>query len=181
MSEATYYFNSWGNSGGWGTPANAVDGDTGTQSDNYTPETTIMNGNTASGSGTISKVEVRVYGFYLNTGDLNIQPYFGGSSDGDIHYVDIPANNPDWSSYIDITSDTNAPGSWSWTDITNLDLKLITSAPMPPFDRVSIFKVEIRVTYSASTPTVYGNASIASGNSSKAILKGSGGNFIIKN
>ena len=49
-------------------------------------------------------------------------------------------------SWIDITSDTNAPGTWTWTDVSNLDLDVTAILPTGN-GKLRVYKVEVRVTY----------------------------------
>lgn len=162
----TYYFDSY-DSGGeeWGTdPEKMVDGSLSTYAeDSLSEDTQLNNGNTCSGTdlGTISKVEIRIYGsqendFGWGNPIIRFHPVFGGSSDGDDHDFDY-TTTPGWSSYFDITSDTNAPGSWAWADVQNLDIDVI------PWDAVygdmtlwyvQAYKIEIRVTYTAGGANV---------------------------
>jgi hypothetical protein len=61
--------------------------------------------------GTISAVSLRLYGFRTGSGNsLALQPIFNGnrSTKGDAHVVTL-STSPSWSSWVDITDDTNAP------------------------------------------------------------------------
>lgn len=49
-----------------------------------------------------------------------------------------------------ITIDTNAPGSWAWTDVQNLDCDVIYDQDSAGG---SVSKVEVRITYGVATPT----------------------------
>ena len=104
------------------------------------------------GSETITKVEVRYWGSRHNGpgGDgsnnrASVTPVFGGTTDGDVHDpgpVLTTASAP--ISWIDITSDTNAPSPWAWTDVTDLDLDINSIVPA---GKLRVYKVELRVTY----------------------------------
>jgi len=156
-SPVTYYFNAY-DSGGeeWGTtPQYMVDGDLGTEArDNPAANQStvqLLTGNTCDGTdlGTITKVEIRAYtwvGFYSFGSGTKFRPVFGGSSDGDNH-EDESDRIPDWTYYFDITSDTNAPATWSWTDVQNLDCDIEAyNGAIVQFTH-DCYKVEIQVTY----------------------------------
>ena len=153
---ATYYFDNHNTGEEWATnPSNMTDNNT----SNYA-STTVDNdvedldSNTSAGTdlGTITKVEIRAFGYQTNgsTGSVDLRPVFSGG-DGDNHNF-VPGENVGsaaWSSYFDITSDTNAP-TWDWTNLDNLDLDVEwnrASASNEGF----VSKVEIRVTYEDNT------------------------------
>ena len=156
----TFYFNAY-NAGDetWDSgEANVVDGSTATagnenENGGYLPLTS----STCLGVelGVISIVELRVY--FENNYDVNssrtivprLIPYFNGTDVGDNHNP-APgdydgAGFPAWSAYFDITTDTNAPAIWTWTDVANLDCRL--EAYRPNSGRVDVYQVEMRVTY----------------------------------
>lgn len=59
-------------------------------------------------------------------------PVFGGSTDGDTYELTGVAGGA--YSFTDITTSTNAPSTWTWTDVQNLDIRLWgknTSATTP--------------------------------------------------
>jgi len=73
------------------------------------------------------------------------------AADGDTReYSDIYT---DWTPWFDITSDTNAPASWTWTDVQNLDIKV--RGVDPASHDTSCYKIEVRVTYTTGTVTYY--------------------------
>jgi hypothetical protein len=133
-----------------------VDGDTGTNANasgfSGNPQTQLCNTNTSSDQGgTISKVELRAYARYAgNVASFDLIPVFGGSTDGSNY--DLTASTDGtlgWSDYLDITSDGNAPGSWSWSDVANLDVKAyVNYGSVGPGEIANIGKIEIKVTYS---------------------------------
>jgi len=144
----TYYFNAYDVDGEeWlESPENMVDGNTGTKAGSIGYSTQLLTGNTCEGTnlGTISKVELRIYAQVGNIyNNVYLRPVFGGSSDGDNH--DTGELRREWSAYLDITSDTNAP-SWTWTVIQNLDCDVEDYAS-GMLDSAFASKVEIRVTY----------------------------------
>ena len=149
-----FYFNSYG-SGNFNQPQRMVDNDDNTfgSGGSYLSETQILNGNTCDGTnlGTITKVEMRVleYSDSSYLGYFQMRPLFDGSNYGS--YIDIlqKFQPKHWTSWYDITNDTNAPGSWTWTDVQNLDVRFY-SAPSeywPYPNLASVYTVQIRVTY----------------------------------
>ncbi|KKK96612.1 hypothetical protein LCGC14_2661040, partial [marine sediment metagenome] len=135
--EVTYYFNSR-STGNWTDPDNMIDGDTGTDASTASNGTTErLDGNTCPGTdlGTITKVEVRVYGY--GDGDDRIDLW------QTLYEITMPTT-PGWSAYVDVTSTIN-----TWDEV-------VTQFVDIEFNKVGkggtmrCAKVEIRVTY---TPT----------------------------
>jgi hypothetical protein len=159
---ATYCFNSYSSETWDGTPTNIVDCSTSTgTTDNNNGQYVHMDTSeyTSGGTGTITKVETRVY--YKNnwTSSLTtrnnvarLQPYFEGSNTGDTHN-DAVGNHSTagWSATFDITSDTNAPSTWTWADVAALDMRLIDYRPSS--GQITVYRVEMIVTYNTS-PTL---------------------------
>ena len=157
-SPVTYYFDAY-DSGGeeWDfAPEKMVDGlatDASHAYDNTgSNNTQLLTGNTCAGTnlGTITKVEIRGYQSTLFDDPvwdyIHYRPVFSGSSDGDEHYEQVNTGNGDWGSYFDITSDTNHPETWSWSDVQNLDCD-VRSESNDASPAVGCSLVEIRVTY----------------------------------
>ncbi len=151
---ATYYFNSY-DSGveEWETtPANMVDGDTGTIAETtIESDVQLCDGNTNAGTdlGSISKVEIRVYGDNNYAGNVvYLRPIFI-AGDGDNHDSGL-FTTAMWAGYKDITSDTNAPETWAWSDVQALELDVEFTTKQS--DDVEVAKAEIRVTYSSGNP-----------------------------
>jgi hypothetical protein len=157
MATATYQFNAGTNNGsfdeasGYAT-TNIWDGnDATTGSDNNNGHYFTVTGNTCDGTdlGTISAVTIAVLRCDNNSAiKFKVQPYFGGSSAGDEHTetVDAPKlGSPEWSTEHDITTDTNAPGTWAWSDIQALDARLTTVRPST--GKWYPYAVRITVTY----------------------------------
>jgi len=146
-----FYFDDYDAANAWNSnPENMVDGDYGT----FATETLIddkvqiLTNNTVFGDGvgSIDTVEIRLFGIFAFSGKVDIQPVFTG---GDGTY--ITGLNPagDYTSWYDITTDTNAPATWGWDDVSNMDCNIRADSPTAPnICKVSI--VEIRVTYSYS-------------------------------
>ena len=154
MATVTYYFDGYDTGGEEWTfdPDYMVDNNLSNLSyTNTDGDVELLNSNTCPGTGgaTITKVELRAYGRNSSFfgGDCNIRPVFSGG-DGDNHLWGPTGSNA-WSSYIDITSDTNAPGTWTWGDVQSLDCDM--EVVLAFFQQVRCGKVEIRVTY---TPDV---------------------------
>lgn len=168
-SEDTYYFDAH-NAGIAlaNSPNNLDDGSTSTfannggNDDNQRQTTNTCDATCASQTDTITKVELRIHGCQNagNNGGMSLTPYFNGSTAGDPYYWmdgDIPESSScttsgsDWSSYYDITSDSQAPGTWTWSDIQNLDVDLFTNR-VGGADVLFASKIEIRVTSSTLSP-----------------------------
>lgn len=166
MATVSYYFDAYDGSNNWTTnPANMVDGDTGTFASTTTRLTDYQDntGNTCPGTnlGTITKVELRAYGYYQTSGGVNLRliPRFGGSSNGDNHDLAL-GTSAAWTSWTDITTDTNAPGSWAWSDVDNLDVRVAGSWGTGS-RTVYCAKVEIQVTYTPGGTNYQGSVSVS--------------------
>jgi len=147
MAEVTYYWTA--RNMDWDThPEYMVDGIlanyTSTSSDGDIERITT---NTCLGTdlGTISKVEIRCYGYGDGDDRIDIKPIFGGTSPGDSHQT-TPASSPGWGTYVDITNDNNAPSPWTWSDVQAL-YAYITKENVSKGNIMYCAKVEIRVTY----------------------------------
>ncbi len=152
-SENTYYFNGYINSEEWRwetNPGNMTDGNTGTfASTTDSNDVQWLNSNTCDGTetGTITKVEIRVFGYWSGADrDIILQPVFGGSLDGDEHSFDAPKDEGVWSSWFNITDDTNSHSYWTWRHVEDLDCKVKVGAGSIGFTLYAS-KVEIKVTY----------------------------------
>ena len=149
MAIVKYYFNSYdvGVEEWATTPEKMVDNNIANYASSaLVDDIELLDGNTCAGInlGTITKVEIRSYGYGANgTVQIRLIPVFTGG-DGDIH---VTSNfvAPGWSNWIDITSDTNAPGTWNWTNVQNLDMDVKCNGTGNAF----CSKVEIQVTYTA--------------------------------
>jgi len=101
----------------WSTdPAKMVDG----TETSYASTTTdgdiqclITNECDGADLGTISKVELRFYGYADDNDQCILRPVFGGTLDGDNHVV-VPGVTAGWKAWQDITSDPNSPGEPSY-------------------------------------------------------------------
>lgn len=146
-----YYFNANNGDATWDANANNVtDGVTTTYgTDNDNGSTLTLTGNTCPGTnlGTITKVEIRQFALKnSSTIRADITPKFGGSSSGTrFDWGDWMSTTGAYSAWHDITTDTNAPGTWTWADVQNLDALITVNRPGS--GQVSLGQVEIRVTY----------------------------------
>lgn len=147
----SYYFDDY-DSGGeeWAfSPENMVDGNYMTSA--YTSsdgDIELLNSSNCTGIdlGTIEKVELRVYAMSIlgTTHEIILRPVFSGTNDGDNHTVNI-GRILAWTSWQDITADTNAPVTWSWSNITNLDCDV--EANIAGGGWLYVYANRLRVTY----------------------------------
>jgi len=153
--QATYYFDTYSGGETWANnPGYMVDGST----SNFASTTSdgdieLCTSNNCSGNdlGTISKVELRVHGYYSgNQRDIILRPVFVGSTDG-LDYPYVSGSTARWSDWFDITNDPFAPQSWSWSDVVNLDCDVEMDMGMLQ-STVYASKVEIRVMYTPNSP-----------------------------
>ncbi|GAJ00693.1 unnamed protein product, partial [marine sediment metagenome] len=153
MPDQTYYFNAYVTPV-WTNPGNIVDGDIGTFGYTNAKKTAqLLTGNTCPGTdlGTITKVELRLFGKGDGDDRIDITPVFTGGN-GDTHQTTPVVSPGGWVAYVDITTDTNHP-DWSlWSHIQDLDC-IISSVAVGKGNALYCAKVEIRVTYT-SVPTV---------------------------
>jgi len=145
---ATYYFDGYDEEEAWSdTPANFCDGNTETFTGWESNENRIQyfDENTCDGTdlGTITKIEIRVFGKISGgASSFHLRPVFPGG-DGDEHNLGSISFSGNWSSYVDVTNDTNKP-AWSWANVVLLDAEVRAS---PAGGSLAGAKVEIRVTY----------------------------------
>lgn len=156
MAEVTYYFTLPMIAGGWTGGGLMVDGKLDTFA--YTSsdgDTAQLYTNNCPGTnlGTISKVELRVYGYGDGDDRIDLTPRFGSPITTGKEYQLTMPSSAGWSAYIDITNDPKAPSPWTWSDITSELLRCYVE-----FDKVGkantmyCAKVEIRVTYTPLPP-----------------------------
>lgn len=165
---ATYQFNGFNNNGSYDNNtgyevAKIVDGNDNTYGrDNNNNHYVTLTGNTCTGTnlGTITRVTIAYRGTSDRTSTSDIYqrfvPYFGGTTAGanynqansDFH----AEGSPGWSQEFDITNGVNAPGTWSWSDVQNLDLRWITIRPVT--GRLNTYAVRITVTYTNTSTTL---------------------------
>lgn len=155
-----YYFDNWDDGGEeWeGDPENMVDNDLTTYA--YTTidgdvQLLTSNSTPSDRTETISAVEIRAFTCcnpFTSTITSYLRPVFN-AGDGDDHgWIPPDVNggpNPfAWSPWFDITEDTNAPSSWDWEDVYDLDCDHYPDFPVggDPYT-LETAKVQIRVTY----------------------------------
>ena len=152
-----FYFNSHDDTEKWGNdPGYMVDGIPGTLANTDVDlKVQLCDENTCAETSSveITKVEIRAFSLCANfteTITAYMRPVFSGG-DGDNHSWIPPSDTngepPEWSEWFDITSDTNAPGTWAWSDVTGLDVDIYPDLPVGG-DPYSMFagKIEIRAT-----------------------------------
>jgi len=154
-----YYFDNY-NAGGelWSQPGRMVDDSLATTASLYIPVHGIrnqtLNGNNCTGYdyGPISTVEIRYYGFDDDGSGqityINLTPVFPGG-EGDVHSTD-PSPGGTWCDWQDITTDTNAPATWTWNDIVTLNVNV---SGYSATEVLSVAKVQIRVSGNSTTFT----------------------------
>lgn len=135
MATATYYYDSY-NFSDFANPDNAVDNNLTTYASAASNgEFLEFNGTSCDGTdlGTITKVEVRAYGYRVSTPEW----YYTDN----VNYVALSlGTSAGWTSYADIT----AWQTWTWADIAAGNEQLIDFAAGGSF---YIAKVELQVTY----------------------------------
>lgn len=135
MAEVTYKYTAVTDvSSAWTSEANVTDADETNYAydlvdKNSTGGLLIGTANTCPGTdlGTITKVEM-IMDVGCESGEASymdglIAPLFGGTLDGDTRTADLLIGATPEKFTYDITTDTNAPGTWTWSDIQDLDLQ----------------------------------------------------------
>ena len=118
----------------------------------------------SSGFG-IGKVEIRAYGWCSQPPAdvwINLTPVFGGTNNG-TNITWIPpryGSQRDYSPWYDITNDVNAPASWAWSDVQNLEANITYMTNDPYVSTMYIFTIEVRVSpsYTGGETTHWTNA-----------------------
>lgn len=149
----TWYFNRYDNNEAWETsPINMVDDDEDTYaSTTINRDVEYCNNNSYTPdhpAGTITKVEIRAKAYANSSNhELYLRPVFGGTADGANHRYLLPTI-PFWSPWYDITTDPNAPLTWTWRDVESLDCDVeAVHNPTSTQPEINCSKVEVRVTY----------------------------------
>jgi len=146
-------------------------------------DTHLLTENTCTGTdlGIISKVELRAFGHGQcmtnhpgnscvdwaysgnsngdNKVNVNLRPVFNGDTDANtVGDLDL-SQRPSYTSWFDITDDSNAPSPWTWSDIVNLDCDVYSTKAKAKlyglnyyWSSCRIFQVDIRVTYDETYP-----------------------------
>ena len=145
----------------WDTsPENVVDGDNTTYGqDNDEGYQMLLNSTNYTGgmSDTISSVEFRLY-WWSNNWDgtwPQMKPSYDGTN-GSVFEDDDQGGGAAWTEWYDITEDTNAPATWTWSDIETLNLYL--GMTRPSWGLIRPYIIELRVNYSAGVDYCNGTA-----------------------
>jgi hypothetical protein len=113
-----------------------------------------LTSNTCPGTnlGTIEKVEIRCYGDDSDdVGATYLRPIFNGTTDGNNYDADLWIET--WSNYSNITDDPNAPSTWTWSDVQNLEMD-VEGNTIGGSGNDYVGAVQVRVNYSTS-PYLY--------------------------
>ncbi len=114
---------------------------------------------------TITAVEIGVEGYVEGTTvSAYLVPIFGGSTAGSAYVISgttLGTVDSDNTYYVDITNDANAPATWTWNDVINLDIKVYGfNTSNSQYQYLYIDQIRIRVTYIIPNdpPTGYFNS-----------------------
>jgi hypothetical protein len=148
-----FYFNSYDNDGlpeQWSTfPANMANGFLDSHSSTATVgDIELLDGNSCTGTetGDITSVWLRVKGYYsTNKHTIKLRPVFPGGDGGEYEFDDISTSSA-WSEWFEITDDSRAPATWTWTDVDTLECDVISEGDFSLFT-LYCSQVEIRVCY----------------------------------
>jgi len=150
MVTVTYYFNDYDGSEYWSTsPGNMTDGNDATYASTASDsDIQLCTSNTCAGIdlGGITKVEIRIKGGYagIPTNDILLRPVFSGG-DGSDNSSGLTIGVIEYCDWIDITTDTNSPSSWTWDSVVSLDIDVETE--MTTGSTFRCYIVEVRITY----------------------------------
>jgi len=129
---STYYFNAYNIGTAWDTsPAQMTDGiltNYASHAANAALKSQRLTASeaTATTTGAVpNNVKIRVYGYVAANDDIQINPYFSGTTAGATTNIWDAGTGGAWSPYYNITNDANAPGTWTWTDVIDLDVDVV--------------------------------------------------------
>ena len=149
QTSTQYLLNSYHISSTYNNPQNAIDGSTATYADKTGSGVLLLDENECDGTdlGTIDTVEIRYYHETFSS-THNMYAVYNGVDNGAARNINGDPNNT-WLT-LDITDDTNAPGSgnWTWADIQNMDVRFDANTGAP----ARVKAVQIQVTYTPTTP-----------------------------
>jgi hypothetical protein len=158
-----YYYDEYDTeTGHWDNPSYMVDGLLSTfSSETHNSANHLISTNCpALNLGTITKVEIRAYGYTANPGDtIRLDPVY--DSYGDVGASFDLTGSPEWTDWADITTATYMPNPWSWTDFTD-ETGLVIQVIRNEVEGATMYcaKVELRITY--TTPdSIYDAIQIA--------------------
>lgn len=149
--EKIYYFSSYDDRPGgeaWETnPGDMVDGNERTYaSTTIDGDVELCDENTADTlySDIITKVEIRANASYCGSQcSITLRPVFPGG-DGYNHIFTPEYCKLNWSEWFDITNDPNAPRTWGWGEVANLDCDVVANGES---FLAACSMVQIRVTH----------------------------------
>jgi hypothetical protein len=164
-SSVVYVFNNGTHSSNWTSPANAFDGTNNTHANKSIPrQSQDDSGNYLVGTtstavnlgNAITRIELGVEGYIQRNAanmTVNVRPVFEGSTLGSAYGISgsnlgLTDNNTTF--YADITNDgaKSNPGSWTWSEILNLDVRLFGSNNhQSQASILYIDAIRLRVTY----------------------------------
>jgi hypothetical protein len=154
MADVTYYYDAKGTADWTTNPEymfdNILTNYASTTLNGDTNGSHATDGNTCPGTdlGTITKVELRAYGYGDGTDECDLTPFWPVVGSGDGHDVVMPSS-PGWGAYVDITNDTNHPDWTSWTHIQDTGF-VARMDDVGKGGTMYVSKVEIRVTYTTA-------------------------------
>lgn len=160
----TYYYNSTDSQGEqWEFSPNnmANNNTTNFASTNTDGDIQRLDGNTASDTdlGQINRVRIRAFGYQTDgtDGQVLLRPVFGGSTSGDDQTFtpNQGSGSADWSSWFDITEDANAPSTWLWSHVNDLDLEVEFAKGADANNTAFIASLEVEVSYEDNTVVAY--------------------------
>lgn len=146
----------------WINPDNAWDGSFSTYSEYNIPPSTsdpatylLLNTweNIPASTDIITKVEVGVY-YWAESSTLALwgTPVYNGTTDG-TKYLFPEDTHITWK-YRDITNDVLGPGTWSWSDLQNLDIKITAgNGDGSKWRRERVYEIRLRITHEPATCT----------------------------
>ncbi len=113
--------------------------------------------NASNLGGDITAVSIGIEGYVESTlVDAKLVPIFNGVTEGSIYTITgttLGTADSDITYYVDITNDPNAPTTWTWNDIINLDVKVYGIDYSNASDYyLYIDQIRIQITYTPNTP-----------------------------
>ncbi|PLX21686.1 hypothetical protein C0584_02100, partial [Candidatus Parcubacteria bacterium] len=142
----------------WTSSGNAVDVSDGTYATRDVPKkgaddsANYIQGATSTATdigNNITGVEIGVEADFEST-DLSIYlvPYFNGTTGGSAQSFSTTTVGTDSIYYYDITNDGNAPSTWTWSDVINLDTRVYGNNTNNGQSRIlSVDQIYVRVNY----------------------------------
>jgi len=159
--QITYFFDGYDAGEAWPIkPLGMVDGNENRYASTTSSLVELCNNNSCNGTylGEISKVELRVKGYYTGDPvDIILRPVYTGIDDGNNYTFDAPQGSGQWSEWFEISgSSGSAEEPWTWSNVTNLDCD-VESGLCPGGFTLYCSKVEVRVTYTSNYAPIISN------------------------